>query len=102
VNVTFDTTAIKHLQFDDPTVFNPDRWEKERSPGKFLAFSVGIAKCPGYNAGMHLLKVALMVLLRNFTFTFDPITMKEFERIPLAEFYKGKCMCNAEIKKREV
>ena len=61
--------------FPDPYRFKPERWLSEyHSAYEFMPFSAGPRYCIGTSLGMMQLKIALSILLREYSFTLKPGT----------------------------
>ncbi|KAI8869048.1 cytochrome P450 [Ramicandelaber brevisporus] len=67
--------GIQRLEsvWPNPDKFDPDRWiyrdESKIQAGSFLVFGGGVRKCAGENLSMLVMKVALSMMLRRWTWT---------------------------------
>lgn len=69
--------------WNEPEVFNPDRWDEEAKVESFifLPFSVGQRNCIGQKFAMNELKVVLLKTIQNFKITSrdkDPVMLSHF------------------------
>ncbi|KAI8056658.1 cytochrome P450 [Syncephalis plumigaleata] len=75
-NVITSVVSLHHTEsvFPNPTVFNPDRWittpeELAELKQHWVAFSVGPRSCIGRSLAWMELRLAVVELVRRFTFT---------------------------------
>eukprot|EP00479_Gromia_sphaerica_P009549 TRINITY_DN405_c0_g1_i4.p1 TRINITY_DN405_c0_g1~~TRINITY_DN405_c0_g1_i4.p1 ORF type:complete len:173 (-),score=39.22 TRINITY_DN405_c0_g1_i4:162-680(-) len=66
--------------YRDPEKFDPQRWDpesdefKKRHPMAWIPFTEGPRKCIGYRFALEELKIVLVNLYKNFTFTISERT----------------------------
>ncbi|CAO2831750.1 unnamed protein product [Amaranthus hypochondriacus] len=52
--------------WDEPTVFKPERFEKEKEGFKFMPFGIGRRSCPGNNVALRNVSLTLATLIQCF------------------------------------
>jgi cytochrome P450 len=71
--------------FDDPLVFNPDRFlGLDKQPLGFIPFSTGARKCPGEKVGINILKIFVAKICSSF-------------KVSLVKDYSKKLALNMEV-----
>ncbi len=73
--VIFSQFITHHREdlYDEPEVFNPDRWLSIKpSPYEYLPFAAGPRMCIGTSLAMMTLKIALPTILQRFRMTVVP------------------------------
>lgn len=84
-------THMDDSNFQNPTMFDPSRFEKNAPsppPFSFMAFGAGPRMCPG----MELAKIETLVMLHHLVthFTWELVDKDEsFKRNPFLEFDQG-------------
>ncbi len=58
--------------YDEPDLFNPDRWDSPQSQNAFLPFGDGPHNCIGRKLAELEFKLILMQLVRNYKFELVP------------------------------
>lgn len=85
--VVYPAYAIHRLPqyWNDPHVFNPDRWENDTVKAfQFVAFHGGPRICLGQNMAYEEIKVALCTLLPHFKFALvDPSSVQYYVSVTL-------------------
>jgi cytochrome P450 family 6 len=87
--------------YPNPTQFNPDNFSKEarasRSPYTFLAFGQGPRACIGMRFALLEAKVALVMMMRKFTFLPSSKNPERLELDPVSMgWIKGGLYANIE------
>ena len=82
--------------FDDPEVFDPDRFgpgreEHKRSPYAYIAFGGGMHSCMGQNFGYLQVKAILSVLFREYKVKMISDKMPDIDYEAMVVGPKGDC-----------
>ncbi|KAI3680547.1 hypothetical protein L6452_35320 [Arctium lappa] len=91
VMVSQSMTHMDNSIFENPTMFNPTRFEKKTPsppPYSFVPFGAGLRICPG----IELAKMETLAMMHHLVTKFTWVLLNKdepFKRIPFPEFDKG-------------
>ncbi|KAK7315701.1 hypothetical protein VNO77_34269 [Canavalia gladiata] len=82
--------------WNDPTLFKPERFEKEGEANKLVAFGLGRRACPGINLAQRTIGLTLALLIQCFEWkriSEEEIDMTEGKGITLSKKDSLEAMC---------